>query len=39
VSAFQGMHPTVALMLIAAGMVVVVATGWFVASWLRSRRT
>jgi len=39
VSAFQGMHPTVALMLIAAGLVAVVAAGWFVASWLRSRRT
>ena len=39
VSAFQGMHPTVALMLLAAGLVIVVATGWFVASWLRSRRT
>jgi lysozyme family protein len=39
VSAFQGMHPAVAMALIAAGLVVVVAAGWFVASWLRSRRT
>ena len=38
VSAFQGMHPAVAMALIAAGLVVVVAAGWFVASWLRSKR-
>jgi len=39
VSAFQNMHPAVAMALIAAGLVVVVAAGWFLASWLRSRRT
>jgi lysozyme family protein len=38
VSAFGGLHPVVGVSLIAAGLVVVVAAGWFAASWLRSRR-
>ena len=38
VSAFGGLHPAVGVSLIAAGLVVVVAAGWFAASWLRSRR-
>jgi len=38
VSAFGGLHPTVAVALIVAGLIVVVAAGWLAASWLRSRR-